>query len=164
LTINYNTWRDQQLGSFADVRSDAILAQELTMLNFVKMQGHIKWKWLGDNTKFKTICQQQISIADENAQGVILFGKRLNQLTTTNLISMITKTTHDFDYAYVAINRYEVTSHDYDLVLPNSIADSLDLLMTQCNPGFRRLCTFEQVDGNHMVAAHPMDCYGLCKL
>jgi len=162
--INHDHWRDQQLGGFADVNPNAILAQEQTMLNFVKMQGLVNWKWLGNNTKFKNICQQQITISDNDARGVILFGKRLHHLTTTQLINQVTKIIQDFDYAYVGINRYEVVLHDFALELPDSIEDSLDAIMKQCNPLLNRLNTFEQVDGNHFVAAHPMDCYGLCKL
>ena len=85
-------------------------------------------------------------------------------MTTKNLIIKIREITQDVSYAYVAINRYEITLHDLDFELPNSIEDSLDTVMKYCDTQFERLHTFDQVDGNHMVAAHPMDCYGLCKL
>jgi hypothetical protein len=162
--INHDRWRDQQLGGFVGVTTNAILAQEQVMLNFVKIQGPVNWKWLGNNTEFKNICQQQIAISDNDARGVIFFGKRLDHLTTTELINLVTKIIQDFDYAYVAINRYEVIRHDFELELPDSIEASLDAIMKQCDPRFIRLHTFEHVDGNHLVAAHPMDCYGLCKL
>jgi hypothetical protein len=95
---------------------------------------------------------------------VIVFGTVLHQLTTSLLVNKIRKLTQDFDYAYVGINRYEIIAHDLDFELPDSIADSLDLVMNYCDPKFCRLHRFDQVDGNHMVAAHPMDCYRLCKL
>ena len=164
VAIDHNRWRDQQLGGFAGATSTDILAQEQVMLNFVKKHSNICWKWLGNDTNFKRICQQQFCIDTINAQGVILFGKRLNQMTTKNLIIKIREITQDVSYAYVAINRYEITLHDLDFELPNSIEDSLDTVMKYCDTQFERLHTFDQVDGNHMVAAHPMDCYGLCKL
>jgi hypothetical protein len=164
VAFDHNRWRDQQLSGFAGATSTDILAQEQVMLNFVKKYSNICWKWLGNDTNFKTICQQQFCIDTINAQGVILFGKRLNQMTTENLITKIREITQDVSYAYVAINRYEITLHDLDFELPNSIEDSLDAVMKYCDTRFERLHIFDQVDGNHMVAAHPMDCYGLCKL
>ena len=58
---------------------------------------------------------------------------------------------------------YSVIAHDINLALPDDIADSLDVIMKHCNPRFERLHRFEKVDANHMVAAHPRDCYGLWK-
>lgn len=161
--INHDRWRDQQIAGFTLAKPGAILAQEQIMLNFIK-EYNICWKWLGNNTTFKNICQQEVCINDSNAQGVIVFGKILNQLTTKKLVEKITNIIKDFDYVYVAVNRYEILYHDIDLILPDSIAESIDTIMNFCNPQFKRLHTFDQVDGNHMVAAHPMDCYGLCKL
>jgi len=163
-TVDHDRWRDQQLAGFAGTPSTAILAQEKVMLDFVKTHKNICWKWLGNNTDFKNICQQQFCINDDNVQGVILFGKELHGMTTKNLIAKIRKIIQNFDYIYVAINRYEVILHDLDFELPDQIEDSLDTIMKYCDARFNRLHTFDQVDGNHMVAAHPMDCYGLCKL
>lgn len=162
--IDHDRWRDQQLSGFAGLTANDLLAQEQVMLNFVKSHKDVCWKWLGNNTNFKNICQQEFCIDDLNAQGVIVFGKQLHQMTTKNLINALREIIQDFDYAYVAINRYEVILHDLDLDLPDSITDSLDVIMEHCDDRFYRLHTFDQVDGNHMVAAHPMDCYGLCKL
>jgi hypothetical protein len=164
LTVDHDRWRDQQLAGFTGTRSMAILAQEKVMLDFVKTHKNICWKWAGNNTNFKNICQQQFCISDDNAQGVILFGKEFHQMTTKNLITKIREIIQNFDYVYVAINRYEVILHDLDFELPDQIEDSLDAIMKYCDAGFNRLHTFDLVDGNHMVAAHPMDCYGLCKL
>lgn len=164
LIVDHDRWRDQQLAGFAGTDSTDILAQEQIMLDFVKSHSNICWKWLGNNTNFKSICQQQFCINDNNAQGVILFGKQLHRMTTRNLVTKVREIIQDFDYAYVAVNRYEVVLHDLDFELPDCIGDSLDTVMKYCNTQFNRLHTFAQVDGNHMVAAHPMDCYGLCKL
>ena len=162
--VNHDHWRDQQLNSFANLTDvDTVLAQEKIMLDFVT-QHKILWKWQGNQTKFRQLCQQYITIRDTDCQGVIVFGTVLHQLTTSLLVNKIRELTQDFNYAYVGINRYEVIAHDLDFELPDSIADSLDLVMNYCDPKFCRLHRFDQVDGNHMVAAHPMDCYRLCKL
>jgi hypothetical protein len=87
----------------------------------------------------------------------------LNQQTTQDLVNTITQLTANCNHAYVAINRYEVVQHDLNIELPDSIDSSLDAIMQYCDPKFKRLHIFDQVDGNHMVQAHPMDCYGLCK-
>jgi hypothetical protein len=162
--VDHDRWRDQQLAGFLGTTDRDILAQEKVMLDFVKSHKDICWKWLGNNTNFKTICQQEFCIDDSNAQGVIVFGKQLHQMTTKNMITKLREIIQGFEYAYVAVNRYEVISHDFDLELPDTIEGSLDAVMKHCDSRFNRLYTFAQVDGNHMVAAHPMDCYGLCRL
>ena len=162
--VNPNLWRDQQLNNFASLTGvDVVLIQEKIMLDFVT-QHRVWWKWQGNCTKFRQLCQQYIDIRDTDCQGVIVFGTTLRQLSTSTLVNKIRQLTQNFDYAYVAINRYEVIAHDLEFDLPDSIEDSLDLIMNYCDPKFYRLHTFDQVDGNHMVAAHPMDCYVLCRL
>ena len=162
--IDNNRWRDQQLSGFNLSTQHAVLAQEQVMLDFVMQYPGIAWKWMGNHTNFKSICSQYISIADTAAQGIIIFGQTLGRTTTAQLVNRLTQLLKNFDYAYVGINRYEVFKHDLDIDLPDSIEESLDKIMHCCNARFQRLHTFDQVDGNHMVAAHPMDCYGLCKL
>jgi hypothetical protein len=159
--VNHDRWRDQQLRGIGITANLAVLPQEKVMLDFV-CQHNIAWKWLGIHTEFKEICQRKIRLSDSDYQGVILFGPKLMGLTTSQLISKIKTLVGDLDYAYVGINRYEILRHDFDLALPDSIEETMDTLMHQCNPNFVRLAKFEHVDGNHMVAAHPMDCYGLC--
>jgi hypothetical protein len=61
------------------------------------------------------------------------------------------------------VNRYTFSCHDLPFELPDLIEHSLDKIVNYCDPKFQRLHTFPEVDGNHMVAAHPLDCYGLCK-
>jgi len=162
--IDHDRWRDQQLSGFAGITANNLLKQEQVMLNFVKSHKNVCWKWLGNNTNFKSICQQQFCINNDTAQGVIIFGKKLLGITTKNLVTQVRQMIQGFDYAYVAVNRYEVMAHDFELELPDDIGHALDAVMKYCDPGFTRLHTFDQVDGNHMVAAHPMDCYGLCRL
>jgi hypothetical protein len=164
MKIDHNRWRDQQLNGFATLAGlQPILEQELVMLNFVKTFSNAVWRWAAPDTKFKKICQQHINIDNNKYNGIIIFGTALLQNTTHSLVQTIDRLTSDCHYAYVAINRYSVIHHDLDIVLPDSIADSLDVVMQYINPKFKRLYTFDQVDGNHMIAAHPMDCYGLCK-
>jgi hypothetical protein len=164
MSVNHNLWRDYQLNGFKTLAGcDLMLEQELTMLNFVKRFSDVTWCWIAPDTKFKKICQQHISIDNTKYNGVILFGTALPQKTTQSLVNTIQELTKKCDYAYVGINRYTVIQHNLDIALPDSINDSLDTIMHYCNSKFKRLHTFDQVDGNHMVAAHPMDCYGLCK-
>jgi tetrahydromethanopterin S-methyltransferase subunit B len=164
MTVNHNLWRDQQLRGFKNLSAiSLILEQEQVMLNFVKTYPDVTWQWLAPDTEFKKYCQQHISISDTEHNGIIVFGPVLNKQTTLSLITTIKKLTSKCDYAYVAINRYEVIHHDLDTVLPDRIDDSLDTIMHRCDPKFKRLHTFDNVDGNHMVGAHPMDCYGLCR-
>lgn len=164
MTVNHDRWRDQQLGGFKNLSgSHTILEQESVMLNFVKTYPNVVWKWVAPNTKFKKICQKHITINDTNYNGVIIFGTVLDKQSSQSLITAIKKIIDLCDYAYVAINRYEIIQHDLDIELPDRIDDSIDVIMSLCNTKFKRLHTFDQIDGNHMVVAHPMDCYGLCK-
>lgn len=164
MIINGNLWRDQQLNGFKNLSgTDTILEQESVMLNFVKTHSDVVWHWLAPNNKFKEICQKHISINNTDYNGIIIFGPVLTQKTTESLVNSIKQLINKCDYAYVAINRYQVIRHDLNIVLPDKIDSSLDVVMSYCNVKFQRLHTFDQVDGNHMVAAHPMDCYGLCK-
>tara|TARA_R110000868_G_C10933284_1_gene766527 strand:- start:2358 stop:2852 length:495 start_codon:yes stop_codon:yes gene_type:complete len=164
MTIDHNFWRDQQLNGFKNLTGTrTILEQESVMLNFVKTCTDVAWRWAAPDTKFKKICQEHIVVNDIEYTGVIIFGPVLSHHTTQSLVNTIQQLTSECEYAYVAINRYEVVHHDLNITLPNEIAASLDTIMHYCNNKFKRLYTFDHVDGNHMVAAHPMDCYGLCK-
>jgi hypothetical protein len=164
MKVNPDLWRDQQLTGFTDLSNTSlILEQEQVMLNFVKMYPGVVWRWVATNTKFKKICQQHISISDSDYNGIIIFGPVLNQQTTLSLVTTIQKLISTCKYAYVTINRYEVIQHNLNFALPDNIAESLDTIMHYCDPKFKRLHTFDYIDGNHMVAAHPMDCYGLCR-
>lgn len=159
-----NNWRDRQIGSFLNLTGQpTLLTQERIVLDFLKKHKGVRWKWLGDTSKFKTYCGNEIDIVSENHNGIIIFGKILNNLTTKNLVDLIVKLTNGIDYIYVGINRYEIISHTLPFDLPNDIGDSLDVIMRHANPKFKRLHTFPEVTGELMVAAHPMDCYTICK-
>lgn len=162
--IDHSRWRDQQIASFRNTSSTTILAQEYVMLDFISQLPGVKWQWHGNQTTFKSLCKNIVCIVDNNSTGAIIFGRILQEANTTSrLVNKIQHMIKHVDYAYVAINRYELLKHDLDFELPDSIEETLDRVMQQCDPNFKRLHTFAQVDGNHMIAAHPMDCYGLCK-
>lgn len=163
--INYSVWRDQQLGGLVsnDTTSHIILQQEKTMLDFLANCPTIKWNWQGDDTKFKQICSKLHNLDNVDYQGVILFGESLTKLTTSQLVSKVKTIIDNVDYAYVGINRFELIAHDLPISLPDDIEHSIDIIMNLIHPKFKRLRSYPEVDGNHMVAAHPMDCYQLCK-
>ena len=158
------TWRDYQLRGFINSDSDAILEQEKLMLDFVSQYPDIFWRWQAEKNSFYDLCRRKINLDNEiYYNGIIIFGSELAGLSTRMMVAKITNLIHNVKVAYVAINRYNITQHDIDLVLPDSIADSLDAIINLCDSGFKRLHSFKEVDGNHMIGAHPMDCYGLCR-
>jgi hypothetical protein len=160
--INYNRWRDQQLSGFSSIfKQPVLLEQESRMLEFVQSCPAVVWRWIAPITGFRSICQDHVRLG--SGTGVIAFGPILDDLTTGQLVRRVQELTAGQDHAYIAINRYEITEHDLPLDLPDSIEDSLDLIMQQANAKFKRLYRYPAVDGEHMVAAHPMDCYTLCK-
>jgi hypothetical protein len=162
--ISTQRWRDRQLSSFNKFSQNTlILKQEQLMLDFISSCGDIGWRWHGDNNQFRNICEENHTICTTEYQGIIIFGIVLNGHSTRSLITHIRNLIENVNYAYVGINRYTLTKHDLPIELPDKIDDSLDTIMTYCHPKFQRLYTFPEVDGNHMIAAHPMDCYGLCK-
>lgn len=162
--ISTRQWRDVQLTGFNSFSPDTtILEQEQIMLNFMMTCGNINWRWAGNNNQFKNICSKQFKISNIDYTGIVIFGNCINDLSTAELISVVGQMIQSVDYAYVAVNRYQLTGHNLPFDLPDSIADSLDTIMQYCHPRFQRLHTFSEVDGNHMVGSHPMDCYGLCK-
>ena len=165
MAINYSLWRDQQLGGFASLNttSHIILQQEQVMLDFLATCPDINWCWQSDESKFKQICSELYTLNDNNYTGIILFGNSLMHLTTSQLISKIKTIVNNVDYAYIGINRFQLGEYDLGISLPEDIGDSIDIIMKLIHPKFKRLFTHPDVDGNHMVAAHPMDCYGLCK-
>lgn len=160
---NGRSWRDQQLNGFKVASKNTLLEQEQVMLDFVTKFPKVKWRWLGNNDNFRTICENIIVLDDKDYQGVILFGGKLYGLTTSRLVNIVRATIDNVNFAYVGFNRYGITKHDIDLDLPDSLEESLDVVMNYCDPMFKRLHSFAHVDGNHMVAAHPRDCYGLCR-
>ena len=160
--INHNRWRDQQLSGFSSIfKQPVLLEQESRMLEFVRSCPGVQWLWQAPDTQFKQTVQEHASLGP--GTGIIVFGPVLDNLTTGQLIQQVGQLVANYSHAYVAVNRYEVTRHDWLFELPDSIEHSLDQVMTRADARFRRLYTYDHVDGEHMVAAHPMDCYVICK-
>ena len=160
-----NNWRDRQINSFNDFKNQEILlTQEYIVIDFLQKHNGVAWKWQGDINKFKNYCEKSLNITDQNHNGIIIFGEILSSLSTSELVYKIQQLISDVDFAYVGINRYEINGHDLDIELPDQIDQSIDSIIKLCDPRFRRLHTFPEVTGNHMVFVHPMDCYTLCKL
>ena len=159
-----DTWRDRQVLSFCDYKQDVVLAQEKVMLDFVSQFPDVHWSWRAEKGLFYDICRKQVTIDKQaNSNGVIVFGNGIAVTSTGTLVRRIRNLVQNISVAYVGINRFAISEHNLDFKLPDSIEQSLDLIMKYCNPGFKRLHTFDRVDGDHMIFAHPMDCYGLCR-
>lgn len=156
------SWRDRQLNGFKLSAPDTILEQEKVMLDYIEKSGISQWKWDGDQNSFKEIFQKNYVIAND-APGIIIFGQKFFGLSTGEICTYIQNAIQNKQAAYVAINRYFISCHNLPFVLNDNLSTALDQVMTYCNPQFKRLHTFDHVDGAHMVAAHPMDCYGLCR-
>ena len=162
--INFSKCRDRQIGSFiGHDNKQTLLTQEKVMLDFICQFPHVRWFWAGDNNNFRLICADLVQIADEDCDGIVLYGNALHGLTVKNLVEKVKHLIFDKKYVYLGINRYEIIANDFELDFPESLEDSIDFIVEKINPNFRRLARFPQVDGNHMVFAHPMDCFGLCK-
>lgn len=159
-----DTWRDRQVLSFCDYKQDAVLEQEKLMLDFVCQFPDVHWSWRAEKGLFYDICSKHVNIDKQaNSDGVIVFGNGIAVTSTGTLVRRIRNLVQNISVAYVGINRFVISEHNLDFELPDSMTQSLDLIMKHCDPGFKRLQTFDRVDGDHMVYAHPMDCYGLCK-
>ena len=152
-------WRDRQLTGFN--LAHAVLQQEKNMLDFMLQCGIKQWRWCGDNNNLKSLCAQQYELVDHNCQGVIIFGQLVNNLSSSLLCKQVRDLINNVEHAYLGINRYNISHHDLEFELPDSIEQSLDKIVKFCNTRFYRLHSFPHVDGNHMVGSHPMDCYGL---
>lgn len=162
--LDSDTWRDLQVFSFCDYKQDAVLEQEKLMLDFVCQFPDVHWAWRAEKGLFYNICSEYINIDKQvNYNGVIVFGNGIAVTSTGTLVRRIRNLVQNISVAYVGINRFAISKHNLDFELPDSIEQSLDLIMKYCDPGFKRLHTFDRVDGDHMVFAHPMDCYGLCR-
>lgn len=163
--LDLGTWRDRQVLSFNEYKQDAILEQEKVMLDFVSQFPDVHWAWRAEKGLFYNICRKHVKVDQQvNHNGVIVFGNSIAKITSTEmLVRKIRNLVQNISVAYVGINRFAISEHNLDFELPDSIEQSLDLIMKYCDPGFKRLHTFDRVDGDHMVFAHPMDCYGLCR-
>jgi hypothetical protein len=162
MSVDPGRWRDLQISNFKGLKdTEVVLEQEKFMLDFCTSLPDVKWCWQAPISDFYRLCNQKLQLVLENYNGIILFGLPICDSKT--LVEHVSAAIKNIEFAYVGINRYSVRNQDLDPRLPDSIEDSLDLMIKYCDPRFKRLHTFQEVDGNHMVFSHPMDCYILCK-
>jgi hypothetical protein len=162
--MNTTSWRDRQISSFKlDQKNFVILQQEKIMLDFMESCGQTTWKWMGDSNTFAKFCHSVHDFSDKDYQGIIIFGSIFFGKPTSYICQTIKDHITNVKHVYCAVNRYLISEHDMTFELPDSIEASMDCIIKHCHPNFKRLHTFAEADGNHMIAAHPLDCYGLCK-
>jgi hypothetical protein len=97
---------------------------------------------------------------DNHGNGAIIIN-RFSQLSPKNLIQQLnTFAVPLLDVIYLAVNRYEILPiNDLSLLYPDSIEESLDLIISQCKIPFKRLYCSLSVDGHHFVGIHGLDVY-----
>jgi hypothetical protein len=151
MSIN-NHWRNKQL-------QDRVLWQEIQCLNFCKLHKNIKWKCHWIKGHFFDLCQDILEF-DQNNTGLIIINTPTG-VTVNEFVSQIRLMLNEkIKVAYLAINRYEfVADYTGNINFPDSIDDSIDLIVAQCHLDFRRLYRPESVDGKHFVGVHGLDVY-----
>jgi hypothetical protein len=159
-----NNWRDRQINGLVELHNQPVLlAQEQYLMEFLNQNPDVTWNWQGDNSKFKQLCYEHHNFNSTQYNGVVAFGSLFYNLSSRQLVDKIHKLTQGLDFAYIGINRYFIEKHDIDIELPDDLGHSIDTIMHYCNTEFKRVHRFPVVTGTQMVAAHPMDCYTLCR-
>jgi hypothetical protein len=147
-----NHWRNKQL-------ANNLLWQETQCLTFLKTHPHINWRWYGNQGYFYSVCQSLLNFNSDNNGAIIIntptkttvdmFVKHINNLLHENVI-----------VAYLSINRYEfVADQKSNSDFPDGLEDCIDIIVSKCHRGFRRLYTPAQVDGKHFVGVHGLDVF-----
>jgi len=151
MSIN-NHWRNKQLG-------ENLLKQEQICLEFLLAHQHLSWHWLGTKGYFYQYCQANLSTEPPH-QGLIWINHAF-RISPKNLVQAIDRVmTDSITAAYISINRFEIVPiNDLDLVYPDCIEKSLDLIVDSCRKKFRRLYNPNQVDGKHFVGVHGLDVF-----
>jgi hypothetical protein len=161
MDIGMKSWRDTQL------KSTQFLKQELPLIEFLSKIDTKGILWLGNKDGLYAHLSNYYPMVETAADTCVLYGNRLLNKNIIELQDILVGILADMQIKciYVGINRYALTSTAlYDnTALPDSIEESLDMVMKQCHPGFKRIEVYEQVDGNHFVYSHPMDNYTLCR-
>jgi hypothetical protein len=151
MSIN-NHWRNKQLGKHW-------CAQEQTCFDFVLQYQHLNWQWLGIKGQFYQDCRALLPM-QAPYQGLIWINHG-GSLSPKNLINTINcALAPGIQIAYIAINRFEIAPvNDLNLVYPDCMEESLDLIMSCCDKNLRRLYRPKQVDGRHFVGVHGLDVF-----
>jgi hypothetical protein len=159
-----NNWRDRQINGLKGLQNQMVLlAQEQYLVEFLNQHPSVIWNWQGDHSKFQQMCCQRYNFNNNRYNGIVAFGSVFYNLSSQELVEKIHQLINNVDFAYIGINRYFIKEHDIDIKLPDDLGDSIDTIMHHCCPQFQRVHRFPVVTGAQMVAAHPMDCYTLCK-
>jgi hypothetical protein len=148
----HNHWRNKQLGN-------NLCWQESVCLDFLLRHKNVRWQWHGSFNKFYRYCADIVPV-DNHGNGAIIIN-RFSQLSPKNLIQQLnTFAVPLLDVIYLAVNRYEILPiNDLSLLYPDSIEESLDLIISQCKIPFKRLYCSLSVDGHHFVGIHGLDVY-----
>lgn len=147
-----NHWRNKQLGQ-------NLLWQELQCLNFVQQHPNIEWRWYGLKGYFFEVCNKLCTTSNQGQGAIIInFPMRVSVNNFIHTISNLIK--EDIAVAYLAVNRYEfLPSDSCDFDFPDSLQETMDVIVNKCNPNFRRLYQPNQVDGKHFVGVHGLDVF-----
>ena len=148
----HNHWRNKQLGK-------SLLRQEILCLEFLDKHPDLTWQWSGHKGYFYDYCNSVFSI-DRSGQGLIMINN-LFRLTPANMISSLDRLMHDdIQTAYLAINRFEIhAKNDLSLDYPDSMQQSIDLIVSRCQKKFKRLYSPGEVDAKHFVGVHGLDVF-----
>lgn len=120
---------------------------------------NVTWRWHGPLSNFYYFCKSSLPI-DSNGNGAVLVNQ-FYQLSPKSIVERIEQITKgNLKTIYLAINRYEILPvNDLLLSYPESIADSLDLIVSKCSTPFKRLYSPLEVSGHNFVASHGLDIY-----
>lgn len=148
-------WRNKQI-------STGLLWQDMVCLDFIAQPQYqnLSWRWLGRKDNFYHHCSQILELSHDNYTGLIMIN-RPSYVTPRAFVDMLDRRLHDdVKCAYVAVNRFMLrANNDLDLDYPDSLEESIDLIMSQCKKKFRRLYSPLDVDGKHFVAVHGLDVF-----
>lgn len=151
MNIN-NRWRNKQLGT-------NILQQEALCYKFLNQHNSLTWAWHGTRGNFYNFCQQQFNFS-ENATGLVIINLPVRATPrefVEEIDSLITESTQA---VYLAVNRFEFkSSNDLGIQYPDSLEQSIDLIVQHCCVPFQRINHSTPVDGHHFVGAHGLDIF-----
>lgn len=148
----HNHWRNKQL-------AQNLCWQEHVCLRFLMQHNDITWQWHGPFSNFYHYCKQFLQF-DDIGNGAI-FINPFYQLSPKNIVNQLDKIDkNNLKVIYLAINRYELLpENDLQLSYPESLGDSLDLIISQCSIPFKRLYCPLSTGGHNFVGSHGLDTY-----
>jgi hypothetical protein len=158
------SWRDTQLRN-SEI-NNLVIRQESFLLDFLDEIGNPKIFWDAPHSNLVNIITRKYQIVnDVNVADTLVIFNTLNNLSVDEIKKIIRKYLElpNLKNFYVGINRYAIVTKDVDESLPDSIGDSIDAIMMQCNKDFERITSFDEITGAFFIFAHPMDLYRLCR-